>query len=115
MTIRTTARVAGPFAAGAQSLPFAFKVFAASDICVVRRADDGTTTHLFIGLDYGVTLHANQETTPGGTVSLTVATPAVQRPTNHSARRGPGRISDNPREDRPCRGKPSTHSRCRPG
>ncbi len=75
MTIRTTARVAGPFAAGAQSLPFAFKVFAASDICVVRRAADGTTTHLFIGLDYGVTLHANQETTPGGTVSLTVATP----------------------------------------
>ena len=40
MTIRTTARVAGPFSSAASTLPFAFKVYKSTDLRVVCKAPE---------------------------------------------------------------------------
>ncbi|API59643.1 hypothetical protein BSL82_10195 [Tardibacter chloracetimidivorans] len=71
MTITTTSRQAGPFAGtgNAAALPFAFKVFAASDIDA-RRTIDGVEVELVQGVDYTVTLNADQDATPGGIVNI---------------------------------------------
>lgn len=74
MSISNTNRKAGPFTGNgtASSFPFYFKVFEAADLQVVR-LDVGTNleTVLAITADYTVTLNANQDATPGGTVVLT--------------------------------------------
>lgn len=74
MTISTTTRKAGPFTGTGitASFPFAFKVFTAADVYVVRTsASLGTDTVLALTTDYTVSLNANQDTSPGGTVTLT--------------------------------------------
>lgn len=76
MTIRTTARIAGPFTSAATALPFAFKVYAATDLRVVRKAADGVRTTLTLGTHYEALLNADQEGSPGGTVNLLAPTPA---------------------------------------
>ncbi len=76
MTIRTTARAAGPFPDSAASLPFAFKVFRSSDMLVTSADPLGAPTVLVNGVDYRVTLNADQENAPGGVVTLLTATPA---------------------------------------
>ena len=75
MTIRTTSRTAGPFAAGATSLPFAFKVYSPTDMRVTRSDAAGNTTTLVYGVNYTVTLNADQENSPGGRINLYVAIP----------------------------------------
>jgi hypothetical protein len=73
MTISSTTRVAGPFTGNgtASAFPFAWKVFAAADLDVVRRnVTSGTDTVLVLNTDYAVTLNGNQNTNPGGTVTL---------------------------------------------
>ena len=73
MTISTEVRKAGPFIGNgsASVFPFAFKVFKAADLIVVRRQDNiGTETTLVLDSDYHVTLNSNQDTTPGGVVTL---------------------------------------------
>lgn len=73
MTISTEIRKAGPFIGNdsASAFPFAFKVFKASDLIVVRRQDNiGTETTLVLDSDYHVILNGNQDTTPGGVVTL---------------------------------------------
>jgi hypothetical protein len=73
MTISSTTRVAGPYTGNgtASAFPFAFKVFAASDLDVVRlNAATGVETALVLNSDYTVTLNGNQNTNPGGTVTL---------------------------------------------
>jgi hypothetical protein len=73
MTISSTTRVAGPFTGNgtASAFPFAWKVFAAADLDVVRRnVTSGTDTVLVLNTDYTVTLNGNQNTNPGGTVTL---------------------------------------------
>jgi len=71
MTTPSTPRKAGPLlGTGAQtSWPFTFKVFAASDIAVTIANNLGVETALVLGTDYSVTLNANQDTSPGGTVT----------------------------------------------
>ena len=78
MTIASTARKAGPLlGTGAQtSFPFAFKVFADGDLLVARANVLGLETALVLDTDYSVTLNSNQETSPGGAVTLVLA-PAV--------------------------------------
>lgn len=88
MTISTQARTAGPFACnGATTVfPFNYKVFAASDVVVVLRIDStGTEVTLVLGVDYTVTLNANQNTSPGGTVTTLTAFPTGQTITLTSA------------------------------
>jgi len=76
MTIRTTAREAGPFSSAASTLPFAFKVYKSTDLRVVRKAPDGTPTTLTMGVHYTVALSADQEASPGGSATLLSPTPA---------------------------------------
>lgn len=72
MTISSQARTAGPFACNGSTtvFPFAFKVFSASDVAVVLRTDaTGVETTLVLTVDYTVSLNANQDTNPGGSVT----------------------------------------------
>lgn len=74
MTISSTTRVAGPFTgAGTQAtFPFAFKVFEAADLYVVTlNLASGALTPLALTTDYSVTLNADQDATPGGSITLT--------------------------------------------
>lgn len=75
MTIPSTVRRAGPLlGTGAQTTwPFTFKVFAESDIAVTIADSDGVETPLTLGVDYSVALNANQETSPGGTVTYPIS------------------------------------------
>ena len=75
MTISSQTRKAGPFIGNGSTtaFPFTFKVFAASDLVVTRADTTGDETILTLGTDYSVSLNANQNTNPGGSVTLTSA------------------------------------------
>lgn len=75
MSISSQSRKAGPFTGNGSTtaFPFAFKVFQASDVYVVRANTAGVESVLTSGTDYTVTLNANQNSNPGGTVTLTSA------------------------------------------
>lgn len=80
MTISSETRKAGPFI-GAGTLatyPFTFKVFSAADL-VLTVLDTTTTveTTLVINSDYTVSLNADQNASPGGTITLTAGNLAV--------------------------------------
>ena len=73
MTISSTTRIAGPFTGNgtASTFPFTFKVFAAADLDVVRlNSSTGVETTLALTTDYTVTLNLDQNSNPGGTVTL---------------------------------------------
>lgn len=76
MTISSTIRKAGPFPGNGSTvaLPFTFKVFTAADVLAVK-ADTatGVETTLTLGTDYTVSVNTDQNTTPGGTLTLTSA------------------------------------------
>lgn len=73
MSISSTNRIAGPFigAGTTATFPFTFKVFATSDV-VVKQTDiaTGVTTTKTLTTDYTVSLNANQDVSPGGSVTL---------------------------------------------
>lgn len=73
MTINSTIRKAGPFIGNgtASSFPFTYKVFQASDLEVVL-LDQSTNveTTLVLTTQYTVTLNQDQDSNPGGTVTL---------------------------------------------
>ena len=76
MTISSTTRTAGPFSGNSVTTTFAFtfKVFAASDLQLVRtNTSTGVSTTLVITTDYTVSLNAEQNSAPGGSVTLTSA------------------------------------------
>lgn len=75
MTIPATIRKAGPYSGtGAQTAwPFTFRVFAASDIAVTIADSLGVETLLTLGSQYSVSVNANQETSPGGTVTYPIS------------------------------------------
>ena len=71
MTINSETRVAGPFDGNDStvSFPFTFKVFDSDEVRVV--AETGAVeTDLELGTDYTVTLNADQNAAPGGSVVL---------------------------------------------
>jgi hypothetical protein len=73
LTISSTTRIAGPFVGNgtASVFPFTFKVFAAADLDVIRLATStGVETTLVLNSDYTVSLNGNQNTNPGGSVTL---------------------------------------------
>jgi hypothetical protein len=74
MTAPATTRRAGPFNGNGvtTSFPFTFKVFATSDIAVTRTSA-GIETVLVLGVDYSVTLNADQDTSPGGTITYPIS------------------------------------------
>jgi len=78
MTISSQTRTAGPFTGTglAVSYPFAFKVFTAADLLVLRTDTGGAQSTLVLSADYTVALNADQNAAPGGTITLTTALPA---------------------------------------
>ena len=79
MTTPSTPRKAGPLNGNGSTtaFPFAFKVFAASDIKVVIANSANVETVLVLNTDYTVSLNANQETSPGGTVTYPISGSAL--------------------------------------
>lgn len=76
MTISNTPRKAGPYAGNgsATTFAFSFKVFSAADVLVVRAVTaTGAETTLALTTDYTVSLNADQDTSPGGTITTTTA------------------------------------------
>lgn len=71
MTVPATTRRVGPHLGNGvtTSFPFSFKVFAASDIAMTHVDADGISYALSLGTDYSVTLNADQDATPGGTIT----------------------------------------------
>jgi len=76
MTISSTTRVAGPFSGDgtASTFPFAFKVFEDTDLYVATlNVATGAIAALTLDSDYSVALNADQDTSPGGSVTLIAA------------------------------------------
>lgn len=75
MTVSSTLRRAGPFAGNnaTTAFPFAFKVFDKTDIKLLRIDSTGATQELTLDSDYSVTLNANQDTAPGGTIAYPIS------------------------------------------
>lgn len=75
MTVQNTSiRKAQAFGGGSNTaFPFSFKVFAASDLLVTYMTTSNVESTLALGVDYAVSLNSNQETSPGGTVTIGVA------------------------------------------
>jgi hypothetical protein len=74
MTISSTTRTAGPFTGDGVStaFPFAFKLFSAADLFVGSvEIAGGALSTLALASDYTAALNANQDSNPGGTVTLT--------------------------------------------
>jgi hypothetical protein len=74
MSISSEIRRAGPFAGNGSTVnfPFTFKVFTTAQV-VVTRTVSGVETVLTLTTDYTVSLNSNQDTSPGGTVTMLVA------------------------------------------
>ncbi len=77
MTISTSTRAAGPFAGTGVIVPypFAFKVFQTSDLLVARTDTGLVQNTLALSVDYTAILNADQNVSPGGTITLTTALP----------------------------------------
>lgn len=87
MTISTESRKAGPFDGNGVTVdfPFSFKVFSTSDVLVVHADSSDAETILDITDDYTVTLNADQNSHPGGTVTLLTAPATGEKVTLSSA------------------------------
>lgn len=75
MTVSSTARRTGPFAGNGvtTSVPFTFKVFEAADLEVTHTDAAGVETVLTLGGHYTVAINADQDTSPGGTLTYPVS------------------------------------------
>jgi hypothetical protein len=74
MTISSTNRVAGPYTGSgtAATFPFTFKVFEAADLEVVTlNLTTFALATLALTTDYTVALNADQDSSPGGSITLT--------------------------------------------
>lgn len=78
MTISNTVRTAGPFIGNGitKVFPFTYKVFAREDVLVaLTTTTTGVESILTLDSDYFVTLNPNQDVSPGGLITMTVAPP----------------------------------------
>ena len=57
----------------ATSFPFSFKIFVKSDLVVIRTDSDGVESTLTLDSHYSVTLNADQNNNPGGTVTYPIS------------------------------------------
>jgi len=78
MPISSTTRKAGPFVGNdvLTTFAFTFKAFCSADLYVVKLVvSTGVETVLTLTTDYTVDLNADQNTSPGGTITLTAPLP----------------------------------------
>ena len=75
MTAPATTRRAGPFNGNdsATAFPFTFKVFAKEDIQVQLTDVAAVTTTLVLDSDYSVSVNADQDASPGGTITYPIS------------------------------------------
>lgn len=75
MSISSETRKAGPYAGNGvtTNLPFSFKVFSTADVRVVQTDPVGAETDLTLTTHYTVSLNADQDANPGGTVVMVTA------------------------------------------
>lgn len=75
MTISSSTRKAGPFNGNdsTTAFPFTFKVFAKTDITVTLTSTAGVESTLVLDSDYSVALNADQDVSPGGTVTYPIS------------------------------------------
>ena len=75
MTVASQTRTAGPYVGTGlvSAYPFAFKVFADTDLRVTITTSAGVVTTAVLGPDFSVTLNSDQNAAPGGTITLTTA------------------------------------------
>lgn len=75
MTISSQVRTAGPFIGNgvATGGSFAFKVFSVTDLIGVETSDLGVDRNLVYGTDFNVSLNADQNASPGGTINYLIA------------------------------------------
>jgi hypothetical protein len=87
MSISSATRKAGPYSGNgvAVAFPFSFKVFTTADVLVVFTALTGVETVLTLGAEYTVEISANQDSNPGGTVTLPAALATGEKLTLTSA------------------------------
>lgn len=73
MTVQATPRIAGPFVGNDVStvFSFSFKTLSEDHIKVVQADLDDIETTLLLNSQYTVTLNGNQDTSPGGSITLT--------------------------------------------
>lgn len=78
MSISSANRKAGPYSCNGATVafPFAFKVFTTDDVLVVLTDSLGVESKLSLGTGYTVSINAEQDSNPGGTVT-TAATYAA--------------------------------------
>jgi hypothetical protein len=71
MTVSSATRKAGPFLGNgvATAFPFTFKVFAASNLQLTLTDSAGVETVLTLNTHYSVSLNADQDNNPGGTIT----------------------------------------------
>lgn len=80
MSISTTSRVAGPFTGDGvtSTFPFTFAVFSANDLFVLNlNVAAATVAVLSLTANYSVTLNEDQDSSPGGSITLVGAPLAV--------------------------------------
>lgn len=72
MTISSSTRKAGPYTGNGVTtvFSFSFKVFTQADLEVIRTDLDEIESTLVLGTDYTVTLNANQNSNPGGNITM---------------------------------------------
>lgn len=78
MTINNTTRTAGPFPGNGVTtvFPFSYKVFTREDLLVALTVTaTGVETVKVLDADYTVTLNVDQESSPGGSITMLVAPP----------------------------------------
>jgi hypothetical protein len=77
MAVSSDIRKAGPYTGNGSTVnfPFAFKLFSANQLVVIRTVT-GTETTLTLTTNYTVALNADQDANPGGVMTMLVAPPA---------------------------------------
>lgn len=79
MTISSATNTAGPFAGNGSTtaFPFAFKVFSRSELLLEVTDVDGVVSTLVLDSDYSVSLNADQDASPGGTITYPISGAAL--------------------------------------
>ena len=79
MTISSESNTAGPFAGNGSttSFPFAFKVFSRAELLFEVTDVDGEVTTKTLDSDYSVSLNADQDASPGGTITYPISGTAL--------------------------------------
>lgn len=87
MTISSDTRKAGPFDGNnvAATFPFAFTIFGVDDLLVIHTDAAGVESTLTDGPDYSATMNPDQNSNPGGTVTLVAPLPISEKLTITSA------------------------------